>query len=75
MTVLDRVRELVMRRSPDAICDDCIANELAITPRQHASHKTRELVHPGITSDAARFDRSPKECGVCGRTKKAIRYA
>jgi hypothetical protein len=75
MTVLQDVRDLVVRRSPNAICDDCIAAKLKITPRQHANHKTRELVDRRLTPDAARFDRSVKACGGCGKTKKAIRYA
>jgi hypothetical protein len=74
MTVLEKVRGLVVRRSPNAICDDCTADSLDITPRQHANHKTRELVDPRRTRDAARFDREPKVCTVCGKTKKAIRY-
>jgi len=68
MTVLDRVREFVVRRSPAAVCDDCIATQLGLSVRQHANHKTRELgVRPG-------FDRRLDVCSVCGSQKQVIRH-
>ncbi len=69
MTVLEKVRELIIKKSPMAICDDCIAKKLDLSVRQHANHKTRELaVMP-------KFDRRIDVCGTCGSTKKVIRYA
>ncbi len=69
MTVLEKVRELIIKKSPMAICDDCIAKKLDLSVRQHANHKTRELaVMP-------KFDRRIDVCGICGSTKKVIRYA
>ena len=68
MTVLERVRDLIVRLSPRAVCDDCIAERLKITPRQHANHKTREL------EKTARFDRRVGECALCAANKKVIRY-
>lgn len=70
MTVLDRVREFIVRLAPGAACDDCIADRLSITPRQHANHKTRELAKGGG------FSRGAGECAICKRAdKKVIRYA
>lgn len=65
--VLDKVRALIERLSPEAICDDCIAERLALTVRQHANHKTRELAG----SDG--FERRLDPCVICGATKKVIR--
>ncbi|HJP68615.1 MAG TPA: hypothetical protein VJ846_06910 [Sphingomicrobium sp.] len=47
MSVLDEVRKLVTRLSPEAICDDCTAEKLNLSVRQHANHKTRELAGEG----------------------------
>lgn len=69
MTVLEQIRDLIVRQSPMAICDDCIADRLKLTVRQHANHKTREL------SNTPKFDRRKDICGVCGGTKKVIRHA
>jgi len=43
MTVIDDVRALVDRLAPAPICDDCIADRLGLSVRQHANRKTREL--------------------------------
>jgi len=43
MTVIDDVRALVDRLAPAPICDDCVADRLGLSVRQHANHKTREL--------------------------------
>ena len=69
MTVLGRVREFLIERSPIAICDDCIAERLDLSVRQYANHITREL------APTPRFDRRKDICGVCGSVKKVIRYA
>jgi hypothetical protein len=66
-TVFDRVRSLVERLAPSAICDDCIAERLDLTVRQQANHKTRELAGSGG------FEREIGECTLCGATKKVIR--
>jgi hypothetical protein len=68
-TVLDRVRSLVERLAPAAICDDCISERLQLTLRQHANHKTREL------AGTAGFKRSVGECSMCSLTKKVISKA
>ena len=69
MTVLERVRGLLIKRSPMAICDDCIADRLDLSVRQHANHKTREL------APKSRFNRRKDICGICGSTKLVTRYA
>ena len=69
MTVLERVREFLIKNSPMAICDDCIAEGLGLSVRQHANHKTRQLaVMP-------KFDRRTDICDICGSIRKVIRYA
>lgn len=67
MTVLDDVRGLIERLSPDQICDDCISERLALSVRQHANHKTRELAGSGG------FDRQKGACSICGANKIVIR--
>ncbi len=67
MTILDDVRALISRLAPQAVCDDCIADRLALSVRQHANHKTRELAG----SDG--FERRKDECGLCGQVKLVIR--
>lgn len=67
-TVLDRVRSLVIRLAPEPVCDDCIAERLSLTVRQHANRNTREL------AGTAGLERQIGECTLCGRTKNVIRY-
>ncbi len=66
-TVLDQVRGLIERLSPEAICDDCITERLGLSVRQHANHKTREL------AGSNGFERRLEPCAICGATKKVIR--
>ncbi len=68
-TVLERVSEFIVQRSPKAICDDCIADKLKLSIRQHANHKTREL------ASMPNFIRQKEKCSICGSNKKAIRYS
>ena len=67
MTVLDEVRAFVSRLSPDAVCDDCVADRLHLTVRQHANHKTRELAR------TEGFERRKGACSLCGAEKLVIR--
>jgi len=69
MTVLEDVANHVKRIAPRAICDDCLATAVEITPRQHANRKTN------ILKDEPGFDRRVDVCSTCGGTKKVIRYA
>jgi len=67
MTVVDQVRDFITRNAPQAVCDDCIADRLHLSVRQHANHKTRELgLEPG-------FDRRTDVCSLCGGQKMVIR--
>ena len=67
MTVLDNVGNLIARLSPEAVCDDCIAERLQLSVRQHANHKTRELA--GVDG----FERRKSPCSLCGGDKLVIR--
>ena len=69
MTVLDDVRALVTRLSPEPVCDDCIAERLDLSVRQHANHKTREL------AGAGGFERRKDVCSLCDGEKLVIRKA
>lgn len=68
MTILNDVERLVLRLAPEAICDDCIAERLGLSVRQHANHKTREL------AGSNGFTRAKDVCGLCGATKLVIRH-
>lgn len=68
MTVLEDVRRLIERLSPEPVCDDCIAERLGLSVRQHANHKTRELA-----GDHG-FERSKAACTLCGTVKLVIRH-
>lgn len=68
MTILDDVQVLVERNCPDALCDDCIAEQLDLSVRQHANHKTREL------EKSPEFRRERGYCISCGKTKTVIGY-
>jgi len=67
MTVLEEVRSLVARLAPQSICDDCIAERLGLSVRQHANHKTREL------AGSEGFERCRGACSLCGADKLVIR--
>lgn len=66
MTVLDDVRALILRLSPQAVCDDCIADRLGLSVRQHANHKTREL------AGTEGFERRRDRCSLCEGDKLVI---
>jgi hypothetical protein len=65
--VRDDVRNLVARLAPEPICDDCIADRLGLSVRQHANHKTRELAGSGG------FERRKAACSLCDGEKLVIR--
>lgn len=74
MTVLEDVATLVKQVSPHGICDDCIADKLSLSVRQHANHKTRELAGRsgiGLTG----FRRERDICNTCKKVKLVIWYA
>lgn len=67
MTILEQVRALVVRLSPAPICDDCIADKLNLSVRQHANRKTREL------AGSNGFERKKEACSFCDVEKLVIR--
>lgn len=67
MTVLDDVRALITRLSPSPICDDCVAEKLNLSVRQHANHKTREL------AGSNGFERRRDICSLCFGEKLVTR--
>jgi hypothetical protein len=67
MTVLEQVRRLIERLSPQPICDDCITERLELSLRQHANHKSREL------AGSHGFVRTKGPCSLCGQNKLVIR--
>lgn len=68
MNVLERVKALITRLTPEPICDDCVTEKLGLSIRQHANHKTREL------AGSHGFERRLDICSICGATKKVIRH-
>ncbi|PKQ07055.1 MAG: hypothetical protein CVT72_04545 [Alphaproteobacteria bacterium HGW-Alphaproteobacteria-11] len=68
MTVLEQVQGFLTKRAPQAVCDDCIADRLALSVRQHANHKTREL------AKYAEYERHKDKCGMCGNVKLVTRH-
>ncbi|SDY36220.1 hypothetical protein [Citreimonas salinaria] len=68
MTVLEDVSDLLKQLSPQAMCDDCIAERLNLSLRQHANHKTREL------ASMSGFVRRDSRCACCGAGKRVIAY-
>lgn len=67
MTVIDDVRALIDRLAPEPICDDCVAERLGLSVRQHANHKTREL------AGSNGFERRKDICSMCFGEKLVIR--
>jgi len=67
MSVVDDVRKLIERLSPAPVCDDCVADRLGLSIRQHANHKTREL------AGRNGFERRKDICSLCYGEKLVIR--
>jgi hypothetical protein len=67
VTVLHDVAAFIGRLSPEAVCDDCIAERLKLSVRQHANHKTQELAGSGG------YERRKAPCSLCGAEKLVIR--
>ncbi|PDT77148.1 hypothetical protein CO675_11400 [Bradyrhizobium sp. C9] len=69
MTVLQDVGSFIQSQSPNPVCDDCIADRLGLSVRQHANHKTRELAGTGG------FMRRDAECAICKNEKRVISWS
>jgi hypothetical protein len=67
VSVLDQVRKFVTRLSPEAVCDDCIADKLGLSARQPANHNTREL------AGTDGFVRGKDRCSICESEKLVTR--
>ncbi len=68
MTVLERVRDFIIRQAPSKMCDDCITEQLNVSRRQHVNHKTNEL------AKLPNFDRHKDICTLCGNNKLVIKF-
>lgn len=66
-TDLERVRLLVERLRPEAICDECIADKLELPLSDDAICQSGEL------AGTLGFERKIGNCAICGVTKKVIR--
>jgi hypothetical protein len=66
MTVLERVRDLLVGLAPKAVCDACIAGSLGLSHRRHANTKTRAL------AKLSGFERSRGICRICGQSREII---
>ncbi len=67
MTILDTVRGLVERLSPEPVCDECIAGRLGLASTSQANKKSRELA--GTNG----FERKLDVCSLCGAPRTVIR--
>ena len=63
MPKVDDISRLVVRLSPEPVCDDCIADRLGLSVRQQVAHRTREL--GGVNG----FVRSKGLCSLRGRLR------
>ena len=67
LSVVDDVARFVARLAPEPVCDDCIADRLALSVRQNAITATRELAGSGG------FERAKEPCSLCGAITLVIR--
>lgn len=72
MTVPERIHKFLTSRTPDAVCDDCVADRAEVSPRQQVNPIVSALA---LTTD---FERNHGECAICKRNKlvtRSLRYA
>jgi len=67
-TVHLKVKALIERLTPDAICNPCIAERLGLGQPENSERLANELV--GIKG----FERKIGPCAICGESKKTIRF-
>lgn len=65
--MLCRVKSLIERLVPDPICDECIANSLALPDLKLVHHYTCELAGSYI------FERQEASCALCRISQRVIR--
>ena len=63
----ETIYSFLKARSPEGVCDECIARETGVTPRQQINPIARAF---GLTSD---FDRSMGICVFCHGQKLVTR--
>ncbi len=63
----DAIRKLIDRLAPEPICDECIAERLALADRQEASIAANEL------AGTSQFERRRAGCALCGGEKLTTR--
>ena len=66
-SVLDKVRGLIERLSPEPVCDECIAEQLQLSATSQANKKTREL------ASTSGFERKLDVCSLCGAPRTVTR--
>ncbi len=66
MTVVDRVRDFLLARPGQTVCDGCISNKLDLSISNHANHKTRKL------AASRHFHRERGTCSICAATRLVI---
>jgi hypothetical protein len=69
MTNPERVFALLVSRSPQAFCDDCISKEAEVVPRQAANVIASTL---GLTREFER-GKDGLQCSECGELKIVTR--
>jgi hypothetical protein len=67
VSVLDDIRKLIERLSPNPVCDDCVAERLDLAARQQANQGTREL------GGTPHFERRRDICALCFKEKLVTR--
>jgi len=68
----EQIHRLLTDRTPEPLCDDCIATVSGISPRQQINVIARSF---GLTTD---FDRAHGKCAKCGGDKlvtRSLRHA
>lgn len=66
-SVLDKVRGLIERLSPEPVCDECVAGRLQLSTISQANKKTGEL------AGSHGFEQKLDVCSLCGATRTVIR--
>lgn len=66
---LAKVRAFIGRLAPQPVCDDCIADRLALSLHAPAHHRTREL------AGTDGFERRLDDCALCGTNTTVTRKA
>jgi hypothetical protein len=68
MTNPERIFNFLRQKAPQPFCDDCVAKETAVSPRQQSNPIASAL---GLTSD---FIRDRALCFSCSDLKLVTRY-